>query len=258
MRFDVLTIFPDLFSGYLETSILGRAQKEGILEVDALDIRDFATDKHKTVDDTPYGGGAGMVMKIEPIADALASINDQMTDENITRKTVVLSARGEQFTQAKAQQYAKLDQLVLICGRYEGIDQRVADHLADEELSIGPYVLNGGEVAAMVVIEAVARLVPGVIGNPESLKEESYGMKIRNQKNKNPKPAGGEARAPGRGSPKATRPGRQIQNFKLEIRNNIEYPQYTKPEDYRGWKVPEVLLSGNHARIKKWREDNRK
>lgn len=237
MQFDVLTIFPEIFPAYLEASILGRAQKEKLIDVGVHNIRDFAEDKHNTVDDTPYGGGAGMVMKIEPIAKALDSINNQvlMTNDQsnsndsmtkLRRRTIVLSARGKQFDQRKAEELAKLDQLVLICGRYEGIDQRVADHLADEELSIGPYVLNGGEVAAMIVIEAVSRLVPGVLGNPESLKEESYVFSEKPQTTL------------GSGRPAS----------------QIEYPQYTKPEEYKGWRVPNILLSGDHGKIKKWRE----
>ena len=252
MQFDILTIFPEIFPAYLETSILGRAQKDKLVGFGIHNIRDFAEDKHNTVDDTPYGGGAGMVLKIEPIAKALDSIkndkiqnpksksnlNDKMSND-LLRRTVVLAARGEQFTQAKAEEYSKLDQLTLICGRYEGIDQRVADHLADEELSIGPYVLNGGEVAALTVIEAVARLVPGVLGNPESLKEESYALK-EPQTTSHRQGYGRQALGSGRSA------------------SRIEYPQYTKPEDYKGWRVPNVLLSGDHAKIKRWREGNRK
>ncbi len=262
MRFDILTIFPELFKPFGETGIIGRGQEAGLIEVGAINIRDFTTDKHRTVDDTPYGGGAGMVLKIEPIAKAIDSINDQfpMTNDQsnpnvqMTRNTpsrspskegektriVVLSARGEQFTQVKAEEYAKLDQLVLICGRYEGIDQRVADHLADEEISIGPYVLNGGEAAAMVVVEAVARLVPGVLGNAESLKEESYSVSS---------PDKGEGE--GRKSDLTPNPSPNLGEGK-----RIEYPQYTKPEEFKGWKVPEALLSGNHEEIKKWREEH--
>lgn len=224
MRFDILTIFPEMFAPYLRVGVLGRAMKAGVLDVRIQNIRDFADDKHKTVDDTPYGGGAGMVLKIEPIARAIGSINDQYPITNAQRRrTVVLSAKGGQFTQAKAEEYAKLDSLILICGRYEGIDQRVVDHLADEEISIGPYVLNGGEVAAMAVIEAVGRLMPGVLGNSESLKEESF-AKLKNE------------------------------NCNL-VR---EHPQYTKPETYKGWRVPDVLLSGNHDEIRRWRERHSK
>lgn len=222
MRFTILTLFPEAIEPYLAASILGRAREAGHLTTKLVNIRDFARDTHKTVDDTPYGGGAGMVMKIEPIDKALRALNDQapMTKN---RRIVVLSARGEPFTQAKAHEYASLDELVLICGRYEGIDQRVADHLADEELSLGPYVLAGGEIAALAVLEATARLIPGVLGNEESLVEESFTSTTSN----------------------------------LKLTTSIEYPQYTKPADYKGWQVPDVLLSGNHAEIAKWRKQQR-
>jgi tRNA (guanine37-N1)-methyltransferase len=216
-RFDILTLFPEAVEPYLHSSILGRAQEKDLITPRIWNIRDFASDKHHTVDDTPYGGGAGMVMKVEPIDRALETVLEQSGDIQ-KRRIVVLAARGRQFTQQKAQEYAQLDQLVLICGRYEGIDQRVVDHLADEELSIGPYVLAGGELAALVVVEATSRLVPGVLGNVESLAEESFSGTEQKQ----------------------------------------EYPQYTKPEEYKGWKVPDVLLSGNHAEIEKWRTKHRK
>lgn len=232
MKFEILTIFPELFNSYLDTGIMERAQREKLIDIKLHNIRVHTTDKHKTVDDTPYGGGAGMVMKIEPIDKTLNVVKKKESGSK-KNKTVVLSARGQQFTQAKAQEYAKLDQLTLICGRYEGIDQRVADYLADEEVSIGPYVLNGGETAAMVVIEAVIRLIPGVLGNPKSLEEESF-AKLKNATPAVAPPAGGCE-----GS----------ENCKI-IK---EYPQYTKPAEYKGWKVPEVLLSGNHSEIAKWR-----
>jgi tRNA (guanine37-N1)-methyltransferase len=219
MQFNILTIFPEIFSTYLDASILGRAQTEKLIAIGLHNIRDHADDKHNTVDDTPYGGGAGMVMKIKPIDGALASIKQNSTTK-LKQRTIVLSARGKRFDQQKAEDYAELDQLNLICGRYEGIDQRVANHLADEELSIGSYVLNGGEVAAMVVLEAVSRLIPGVLKNPESLKEESYSSQSPEHSN-----------------------------------TQIEYPQYTRPEEYKGWKVPEILLSGDHAKIQQWREE---
>lgn len=239
MNFNVLTLFPEVFEPYLSTSILGTAHQKGLIDVNLIQIRDYATDKHRTVDDTPYGGGPGMVMKVEPIAKAL----DEIKKLDIKKlRTVVLSARGERFTQQKAEEYAKLDELVLICGRYEGIDQRVADYLADEEISIGPYVLAGGELAALVVMEAAARLIPGVLGNPESLEEESYvahplgkggkgGLLVDNKTPSSSPLPGGET---------------------------TEYPQFTRPEDYNGWKVPEVLLSGNHEEIRKWRKKQRK
>ncbi len=212
MKFDILTLFPDAIEPYLNTSIVGRAREDGFIDVNTWNIRDYTDDKHNTVDDTPYGGGAGMVMKIGPIDKALESI-----EKGNKKKIVVLSARGEEFTQEKAKEYAKLDQLILISGRYEGIDQRVADQLADEEISIGSYVLAGGEIAALAVLEATARLVPGVLGNKESLTEESH-----------------------------NEPGVK------------EAPQYTKPEEYRGWRVPDVLLSGHHGEIETWRQNQKR
>lgn len=223
MRFDVLSIFPAMFDSYFEESILKRAREAGRIEVAAHDIREFAMDKHHKTDDTPYGGGAGMVMKVEPIALAVEHLtnNKQQTTENGQQgmkdnekqtRVVLLSAKGKPFTQREAQRLVRYDRLILICGRYEGVDERVAEYIADEELSIGEYVLSGGELAAMVVIDAVSRLVPGVLGNAESARDESH-----------------------------TEAG------------YLEYPQYTKPENFRGWKVPEELLSGNHADIASWR-----
>ena len=230
MRITILTLFPELFGPYFNTGVIGRAVKNGQIEVTLKNIRDYTTDAHRTVDDTPYGGGAGMVMKIEPIHRALQDITSptlpsagsplslpRRGDGGEVRRIVVLSAKGAQFTQQKAQQLSQnTDHLILLCGRYEGVDQRVIDHLSDEEISIGPYVLAGGELPALTVVEAVARLLPGVLGNPESLTEESHSE------------------------------------------GNIEYPQYTKPAEYQGWSVPDVLLTGNHAEIKKWREAQRR
>ena len=212
MRVDILTLFPEVFQPYASTSILGRAVKENHIDLHIWNIRDFTEDMHKTVDDTPYGGGAGMVMKIEPIHKALLAIESE--HKSSSRKIFVLSARGKQFSQQYATEYSKLDHLILICGRYEGIDQRVADYLADGELSVGPYVLAGGELGALIITEAVARLLPGVLGNPASLAEESHSAE-----------------------------------------GVIEAPQYTKPELYNSWKVPDVLLSGNHADIAVWRKN---
>lgn len=225
MRFDILTLFPEAITPYLTTSIIGRAQESQLLHAHTWNIRDFATDKHRTVDDTPYGGGAGMVLKIEPVDRTLAAVKDSLKAQSpkLKAKTVVLSARGKQFTQHIAEEYSKLDQLILICGRYEGIDQRVVDYLADEEISVGPYVLAGGEIAALTVLEATARLVPGVLGNPESLTEESF-----NASN----------------------------SSRLKAQSYIEYPQYTKPATYRGWEVPAVLRSGNHQAIEQWRREH--
>ena len=231
MKFNVITIFPELISHYASESILGRGQKNGSIAVNPVDLRNFTEDKRKTIDDTPYGGGAGMVMKPEPIYKALKSIDaipfhkvDGLTKVKKVfngslkqkKRTVVLSPRGRQFDQSIAEQWSKLDEITFICGRYEGIDQRVVDNMVDEEISVGPYVLAGGELGALTIIEAVSRLVPGVLGNPESLKEETYTL------------------------------------------DNAEYPQYTKPSDFKGWKVPDILLSGVHKKIQKWRAEQSK
>jgi len=215
MRVDILTLFPEVFTPYIETSIVGRAQREHYADIHVWNIRDYSADDRGTVDDTPYGGGAGMVMKIEPIHKALQAVSSKFTvpsSQQSATHTVVLSARGTQFTQQKAQEYSKLEHMILICGRYEGIDQRVADNLADEEISVGPYVIAGGELPAMIVAEAAIRLIPGVLGNAASLLNESH-----------------------------------------MTPEKVEAPQYTKPEAYNGWKVPDVLLSGNHGEIEKWR-----
>ncbi len=207
MQFDIITIFPKFFDSFLLESLMKKAQDKKILTFRIHDLRAHAKDKHKTVDDKPYGGGAGMLLKIEPLARAL---------KNIKRKkrcrVILLTPSGKQFTQKKAQDYAKkYDQLIFLCGRYEGFDARIKKYI-DEELSIGPYVLNGGEVAAMAICEAVGRLVPGVVGNASSLNEESH-----------------------------TTP------------DSIEYPQYTRPENFKGLKVPGVLLSGDHKKISEWK-----
>ncbi|MEW6269924.1 MAG: tRNA (guanosine(37)-N1)-methyltransferase TrmD [Thermodesulfobacteriota bacterium] len=206
MRIDVLTIFPEYFSGMLGASLLGKAIARGTLDVRLHQLRDYTTDRHRTVDDTPYGGGHGMVMKIEPLVTALEAICPPGA------RRILLTARGERFTQATAQRLAGESSLLLVCGRYEGIDERITSYV-DEQLCIGDYVLSGGEAAAAVVIDAVVRLVPGVIGNEGSLHEESFTDGL------------------------------------------LEYPQYTRPEVFRGERVPEVLLSGNHAAIERWRRE---
>ena len=210
MKFDIITIFPEIFNSYFNESILKRAQKENLIEIKIHNLRDWTTDKHKTVDDTPYGGGAGMVMKVEPIYEAVKSIKSIKSKVRV----VLFSAKGKRYSQSDAKRLSEYDNLILICGRYEGVDERVAENIADEEISIGDYVLTGGEIPAMVVVDSVARLLPGVLGNAESIEEESHNQE-----------------------------------------GQLEYPQYTKPEDFQGWKVPEVLLSGNHGEIEKWRKE---
>lgn len=211
-----------MLDSYFGESILGRAQKNKKIKIVTHDLRDWATDKHKTTDDVPFGGGAGMVMKIEPIFKALTKLRALKGKK--TSRTILLSASGAPFTQQKAKELAKYKKLVFICGRYEGVDHRVSEHLVDESLSIGPYVLTGGELAAAVIVDSVARLEKGVLGNQDSLSEESHND-----------------------STEAT------------PETYLEYPQYTRPARFspkRGisWDVPEVLLSGNHALIKKWRD----
>ena len=222
MRFDIVTIFPEFFE-VLDISLLGKARTNGVLEYSIHDLRDFTTDKHRTVDDTPYGGGAGMVMKPEPWGDAIDSLvadGSAVSPAGVPADDAILivpSPAGEPFTQAMAREFATAPQLVFACGRYEGIDQRVIDHFSTRmrvrAVSLGDYVLNGGEVAALAIIEAVARLVPGVVGNPESLVEESHEDGL------------------------------------------LEYPSYTKPQEWRDLEVPPVLLSGNHAAIAAWRHE---
>ena len=212
MRIDVLTLFPGMFKGPLDESILKRARDAGIIDIHLHDIRDWATDKHRTVDDYPYGGGAGMVMKPEPIFAAVEAVQ-QMTEA--PGRVVLLTPQGRVFNQQIARDMSGLSRMLLICGRYEGVDERVREHLVDDEISIGDYVLGGGELPAMVLIETVARLVRGVLGSEESLAHESH--------------TGGL----------------------------LEYPQYTRPEDFRGWKVPDVLLSGHHGEVEKWRNQQR-
>ncbi len=211
MRFDIISLFPESLTAYFDVSIIKRAREKGLIEIAAHQLRDFAFDKHKTVDDTPYGGGAGMVLKVEPIALALEHVR-ALAREKKTR-VILFSAKGKTFTQVDVKRLAKYERLILVCGRYEGVDERVALHLVDEELSIGEYVLTGGELPAMVVVDAVARLLPGVLGNEESATHESH-----------------------------SEPG------------IVEHPQYTKPEEWHGMKIPEILLSGHHQNIAAWRK----
>jgi tRNA (guanine37-N1)-methyltransferase len=207
MIFDILTLFPGMFASPLSDSIVGKAQERGFVRVRVHNIRDYATDKHQMTDDRPFGGGEGMVMKPEPIVSAL----DQLREEGPTPHVVVMTPQGELFTQIRARRLSQLPRVILICGRYEGVDERVVEYYADEQLSIGDYVLTGGELAAMVVIDAVTRLIPGVLGNAASATAESF-----------------------------TEP-------------MLEHPQYTRPQDFRGCKVPEILLSGHHELIQRWR-----
>ncbi len=213
-KIDILTIFPEIVKPYLKGSIMGRAQDAGVVDFGVYNIRDFADNKHERVDDTPYGGGAGMVMQIEPIYRAVESQKSKVKSNEKSR-IILLSAKGKRYTQRDAERLKEYDNLILICGRYEGVDERVAQHIAHEEISIGDFVLTGGELGAMVIADSVVRLLPGALGNKESAVYESH----------------------------------SVDGYR-------EHPQYTKPEEFNGWQVPKVLLSGNHAEIAKWRNNN--
>lgn len=211
MKFDIITIFPKVVQEYINTGILRIAQEKGLVEINVHDLRDWANDKHRTVDDTPYGGGPGMVMKVEPIFNALKDLKKENT------KVLITTPKGEKLTQNKLEEFSKQEDIhyIILCGRYEGFDQRVHDHLVDYGFSIGDYVLSGGELPAMVLVDGITRLIPGVLGNEGSLESESFNNDM------------------------------------------LDFPQYTKPEEFNNWKIPDVLKSGNHGEIKKWRESKK-
>ena len=234
MRFNIITIFPEIFSSYFSEGILARARGKKLIEIKVSDLRSYTNDKHKTVDDTPYGGGAGMVLKVEPIYKALKNIvgknklkcfkdkAEKKINKNSKTRIILLSAKGKKFDQEIAKRFSKLDEMVLICGRYEGVDERVAKNLADEEISVGDYILTGGEIPAMIIVDSVSRLIKNVVGNEESIKDESFSKK-----------------------------------------GHLEYPHYTRPDNFSldkktNWKVPDVLLSGNHQKIQEWKDKHSK
>jgi tRNA (guanine37-N1)-methyltransferase len=246
MVFHIITIFPNIFSakggsasggdscGYFSQSIIKRAIEKKLINIKIHNLRDYTSDKHKTVDDTPYGGGAGMVLKVEPIYKCIKKIKLEIRKSSKARlfpsssralripqsralRTILFSAKGKRYTQADAKRLCRYENIILICGRYEGVDERVEKYLADEEISIGEYILTGGEIPAMAVVDSITRLIPGTLGNAESPKDESFSSK-----------------------------------------NYLEYPQYTKPADFINWKVPKVLLGGNHKEINIWREKHSK
>ncbi|WP_141500799.1 tRNA (guanosine(37)-N1)-methyltransferase TrmD [Paenibacillus luteus] len=208
MKIDVLTLFPEMFDGVFQASILGKAKEKGIVDLQAINFRAYSGNKHNTVDDYPYGGGGGMVLKPEPV---FAAVEDLKLEEDVKPRVVLLCPQGAQFTQQKAEELAKEQHIVLICGHYEGYDERIREHLVTDELSIGDYVLTGGEIPAMVLIDSVVRLLPGVLGNETSAVTDSYSTGL------------------------------------------LEHPHYTRPSAFRGWEVPEVLISGHHANIEVWR-----
>lgn len=208
MRIDILTLFPDMFTGVFNSSILKQAQQQGAVTLSVTNFRNFSDHKHLKVDDYPYGGGAGMVLKAQPIFDA---VNHLQQNANHRPHTILLCPQGQQYSQAKAEQLAKMEHIVLVCGHYEGYDERIREFLVDEEISIGDYVLTGGELGAMVVTDSVVRLLPGVLGNEQSAEHDSFSTGL------------------------------------------LEHPHYTRPADFRGMPVPDVLLSGHHERIEEWR-----
>ena len=214
MTVNILTLFPGFFEGPLQTSILGKAIDRGLVKVNLVNIRDFAADKHKATDDRPFGGGPGMIMKVEPIDKALESLGVKKGQAG--KLILLLSARGKQFNQQWAKRLATLDEITLICGHYGDVDQRVADYLVDDQVSIGEFILTGGEPGALVIVDAVSRLVPGVLGNESSLEGETHSEK-----------------------------------------GLVSSPAYTRPSEYKGWKVPKLLLSGNHQKIKEWKEQSK-
>lgn len=218
MRFDIMTLFPDLVSTVLSESIIGRAQKSEAIEVHAHNIRDYSTDKHRRVDDTPYGGGMGMLMSPIPIYACYEAINSEDKNKSKRKYVIYMSPRGTVLTQKHAKELAEnYDNLIILCGHYEGVDQRIIDEIVDEEISIGDYVLTGGEIPACILVDCVARMVDGVLSSPECYEKESF--------------SDGET---------------------------VEYPQYTRPPEWRGRKVPDVLMSGHHANIEKWRAETAK
>jgi len=212
MKFDIITIFPNIVTEYINTGIVSNAVKKGIVEINVHDLRKWTTDNHKTVDDTPYGGGPGMIMKVEPVFKAIQELKEDKTIVAIT------TPKGEKIVQSKLKEFSIKEDLhmIILCGRYEGFDQRIHDNLVDYEFSIGDYVLSGGELPALALVDGITRLLPGVLGNEKSLEEESFND------------------------------------------DSLEYPQYTKPEEFNGWKVPDVLLSGNHKEISMYRQQGKK
>ncbi|MDQ7029764.1 MAG: tRNA (guanosine(37)-N1)-methyltransferase TrmD [Ardenticatenia bacterium] len=217
MRFDIFTLFPEMFEGPLTESIIRRAREAGLVEIRLHNVRHYATDKHRVTDDTPYGGGGGMVMKAEPLfraVEAVLGLPPRGAGEAVPPPpcpVILLTPQGRPFTQQVAEELSRQTRVALLCGRYEGVDERVREHLATDELSIGPYVLSGGELPAMVIVDAVTRLLPGALGDPEGARRDSFAMGL------------------------------------------LEHPHYTRPADFRGWRVPDVLLSGHHGRVAEWR-----
>ncbi len=240
MKIDILTIFPDFFRGPLDYGIVRRARETGLVEISIHDLRAFTKDKHRTVDDRPFGGGEGMVLKPEPIFECLESLGDLASREarlsaGAAQSVILLSAQGRRLDQALAAELSALGRIVLICGRYEGVDERISEHLADREISIGDYVLSGGELGAAVIVDTVTRLIPGAVGNSNSTRQESF-TETRTES------FAGQAELAG-AAPSSTCVSGGL----------LDYPHYTRPADFRGMAVPDVLMNGNHDQIRNWR-----
>lgn len=240
MRFDLITIFPEFFSGPLEHGIVRRAREAGIIQVHVQDLREFTKDRHRTVDDRPFGGGEGMVLKPEPLFEAVESLvgysagdATKLGKRHSDNAVVLMSAAGKLFDQETARRFSQLKRIVLICGRYEGVDERVAQHLATEEISVGNFVLTGGELPALLVMDAVTRLLPGALGNEASSQNESFNA---------------TSFAKAATALSGSKPAKSETML-------LDFPHYTRPAEFRGWKVPEVLIGGNHAEVAKWRRE---
>ena len=241
MRFDLITIFPEFFTGPLDHGIVRRARESGLVEIHVQDLREFTKDRHRTVDDRPFGGGEGMVLKPAPLFEAVESLAGPSAGEALKPggadpKTaiVLLSAAGKLFRQETARRYAQLERIIFICGRYEGVDERVAEHLATDEISIGDFVLSGGELPAMMIVDTVTRLLPGALGNEASSQNESFS---------------GAAHA----ESELLRGVNSTSQSRVGNHSLLDFPHYTRPAEYRGWAVPEILIGGNHAEVAKWR-----
>ncbi|HEV3041845.1 MAG TPA: tRNA (guanosine(37)-N1)-methyltransferase TrmD [Candidatus Angelobacter sp.] len=234
MKFEIVTIFPDFFRGPLDYGIVRRAREAELIEIAIHDLRNFTSDRHKTVDDRPFGGGEGMVLKPEPIFACVESLGvgsqERRRAHESVETVILLSPQGRMFNQSVAQELSRLKRVVLLCGRYEGVDERVAEHLADQEISVGDYILSGGEMAAAIIVDAVTRLVPGALGNAASAQQESFTAALKNV------PAEGD-----------------VPDSTCASGGLLDYPHYTRPAEFRGAAVPEILIGGNHEQIRKWR-----
>jgi tRNA (guanine37-N1)-methyltransferase len=255
MRFDLITIFPEFFAGPLEHGIVRRAREAGLIDVRVQDLRAFTKDRHRTVDDRPFGGGEGMVLKPEPLFEAVESLlghgvgnaTEPGAPES-TKAIILLSASGKLFKQERARQFAKLERIIFVCGRYEGVDERVAEHLATEEISIGDFVLSGGELPAMLIVDAVTRLLPGALGNQDSSQNESFADDGLSRQLEEFRPPNASL-----ASVASIKRFYDDPNIEQGLQGLLDYPHYTRPAEYRGWPVPEVLIGGNHEEIRKWR-----